>query len=74
MTKQIAILGSTGSIGTSTLDVVRRNPESYRVVGLAANRNAALLLQQAREFAPETVALSAGTPNPEIGSSAPLTG
>jgi len=41
--KNIIILGSTGSIGKSSLDVIRRNKEAFRVVGLAANRNADLM-------------------------------
>lgn len=50
--KNIVILGSTGSIGTSTLDVIRREPASFRVVGLAAGKNVDLLRRQAREFNP----------------------
>jgi 1-deoxy-D-xylulose-5-phosphate reductoisomerase len=46
----LAVLGSTGSIGTQALDVVRANPGAYRVVALAAGRNAALLDAQAAEF------------------------
>ncbi|MBM3692261.1 MAG: 1-deoxy-D-xylulose-5-phosphate reductoisomerase [Actinomycetota bacterium] len=46
----VAILGSTGSIGTQALDVVRRHPGDYRVVALAAGRNAGLLAAQAEEF------------------------
>lgn len=46
----IAVLGSTGSIGTQALDVVRANPGRYRVVALAAGRNQALLDAQAAEF------------------------
>lgn len=48
--KRIVILGATGSIGTQTLDVVRRLPERLRVVGLSAFRNEDLLRQQAQEF------------------------
>jgi len=55
--KNIIILGSTGSIGKSSLDVIRRNKEAFRVVGLAANRNADLMAQQVREFSPRAVAL-----------------
>src|SRR5207247_1429099 len=44
------ILGSTGSIGTQALDIVSRMPERFEVVGLAANNNAALLIQQAAMF------------------------
>ncbi len=60
--RRIAILGSTGSIGRQTLDVVRAFPERFQVVALAARSNAALLAEQAREFAPALVALSEDTP------------
>ncbi len=49
--KRVAILGSTGSIGTQALDVIARYPDRFDVVGLAAGRNAALLAEQARRFA-----------------------
>ena len=52
----ITVLGSTGSIGRQTLDVVRAFPDHFRVVALAARGNIALLAEQAREFAPEIVA------------------
>ncbi|MBL0176548.1 MAG: 1-deoxy-D-xylulose-5-phosphate reductoisomerase [Ignavibacteria bacterium] len=55
--KTLAIFGSTGSIGTSTLDVVRQHPGRFRVRYLTAHRNAALLCAQAREFAPDAVAV-----------------
>ena len=48
--RKIAILGSTGSIGTQTLDVVRRHPDLFEVEMISARTNAALLAQQAREF------------------------
>ncbi len=54
--KKIAILGSTGSIGTQTLEVVRENKD-IEVAGLAAGNNIALLEQQIREFKPRTVAV-----------------
>ena len=54
--RRIAVLGSTGSIGTQTLDVVRAYPERFEVVALAARRNVALLAEQAREFRPTLVA------------------
>ncbi|MFQ5465688.1 MAG: 1-deoxy-D-xylulose-5-phosphate reductoisomerase [Thermodesulfobacteriota bacterium] len=50
--KGLAILGSTGSIGTSTLDIVRRHPDRFRVVALAAGSNVELLKRQAGEFRP----------------------
>jgi len=55
MQRKIAILGSTGSIGTQTLDVVARHPDRFRVVGLAAGRRTAELLEQARRFEPQFV-------------------
>ncbi len=55
--KKIAILGSTGSIGTSTLDIIGRLGDEYTVSGLAAGSNMALLLKQARKFKPKIVSL-----------------
>lgn len=55
--KNIAILGSTGSVGTQTLEVIRANPELYKAVSLTAQANAALLIQQALEFRPEMVVI-----------------
>lgn len=55
--KAITILGSTGSIGTQTLDIVTHHPEQFRVVGLAAGSNVTLLAEQIRLFKPEIVAL-----------------
>jgi 1-deoxy-D-xylulose-5-phosphate reductoisomerase len=51
--KRVAILGSTGSIGTQALDVIERYPDRFDVVGLAAGRNVVLLKEQALRFAPE---------------------
>ncbi len=48
--KRLVILGSTGSIGTQSLDVARRLPDRFQIVGLAANNNVELLAQQAKEF------------------------
>ena len=48
--QEIIILGSTGSIGRQTLDIVAAHPDRLRVVGLAAGRNDELLVRQAREF------------------------
>ncbi|GAB4542816.1 MAG: 1-deoxy-D-xylulose-5-phosphate reductoisomerase [Pleurocapsa sp.] len=55
--KPISILGSTGSIGTQTLDIVAHHPDKFHVVGLAAGNNVALLAEQIREFQPEIVAI-----------------
>ena len=54
--KRLAVLGSTGSIGTQTLDIVRAFPDEFSVVGLAARRSLALLEEQVREFSPDLVA------------------
>ncbi len=54
-TKRLVILGSTGSIGRQTLDVVREQRDRFQVVGLAAGRNATLLEEQAREFKPRLI-------------------
>lgn len=56
--KKIAILGSTGSIGTQTLDVVRAHSDELEVVALAAGSNKERLKEQIREFHPELVSLS----------------
>ena len=53
--KKVAILGSTGSIGTQTLDVIAGYPDRFRVVALAAGSRVAELVEQARRFAPEVV-------------------
>ena len=53
--RRIVILGSTGSIGRQTLDIVRAFPHEFQVVGLAAGNNAALLLEQAAEFNPRYI-------------------
>ncbi|WP_139488951.1 1-deoxy-D-xylulose-5-phosphate reductoisomerase [Brevibacillus dissolubilis] len=56
--KRIALLGSTGSIGTSTLEVVRQHPEDYQVVSMAAGANIDLLVAQVNEFQPELVSVA----------------
>ena len=56
--KAISLLGSTGSIGTQTLDIVTDHPDEFRVVGLAAGRNVELLAQQIRQYQPQIVAIS----------------
>ncbi len=55
MMKRVSILGSTGSIGTSTLDVIRRQPEHFQVFALVAGRNLDLLVTQVFEFRPRLV-------------------
>ena len=56
--KRLAILGSTGSIGRSTLDVVASKPDRFRVVALAAGRNLELLAEQAERFRPDLVSVA----------------
>lgn len=56
--KQIAILGSTGSIGTQTLDVVRQHPTEFGVYALTAHRSVELLIEQALEFNPAVVCIA----------------
>lgn len=56
--KNIAILGSTGSIGTQALDVIAANPDAFQVEVLTAQNNAALLIEQARRFKPNAVVIT----------------
>lgn len=56
--KRVSILGSTGSVGRQTLEVVRRYPERFRVVALAAGRNVELLAEQVLRFRPSLVSVS----------------
>lgn len=55
--KKLTVLGSTGSIGTSTLDVVARHPDRYRVTALAANNNAEVMFSQCCQFMPDYAVL-----------------
>ncbi|OMF92975.1 1-deoxy-D-xylulose-5-phosphate reductoisomerase [Paenibacillus sp. FSL R7-0337] len=68
---RISILGSTGSIGTQTLDVVAMHPEAFEVDGLAAGSNTSLLLEQVRRFKPRRVSVSTKELAEEIRSSLP---
>lgn len=61
MVKQLTVLGSTGSIGVSTLDVVARHPDRYKVFALTANSNVDLLFEQCKQFQPEFAVMA----NPE---------
>jgi len=56
--REIAVLGSTGSIGTQTLDIVEEYPAQFRVGALTARRNWKLLAEQARKFLPKMVVIS----------------
>jgi 1-deoxy-D-xylulose-5-phosphate reductoisomerase len=65
--RSVTILGSTGSIGTQALDVVRRNPERFKVIGLsAAGTNQELLAGQIREFLPPVVGIADETAAEEV--------
>jgi 1-deoxy-D-xylulose-5-phosphate reductoisomerase len=64
--KAITLLGSTGSIGTQTLDIVSQNPDQFRIVGLAAGSNVTMLAQQIRQFQPEIVAICDEEKLPEL--------
>ncbi len=71
MTVTVAVLGSTGSIGTQTLDVIRAAPGRYRVASLAAARSVDLLAAQAEEFRPPRVALVDGSRAGELAPRLP---
>lgn len=71
--KHISILGSTGSIGTQALEVVRANPDLYKVDALTAQRNADLLIQQALEFKPDLVVICDETQYQKVKSALPNT-
>ena len=63
---RIAILGSTGSIGTQALDICRRHPDRYRVAALTARESREKLFDQVREFRPEMAGLTEGIAPEEI--------
>ena len=58
MKQRIALLGSTGSIGVQTLDIVRENSELFEITTLTAHRNWEALARQAEEFAPDSVVIA----------------
>jgi 1-deoxy-D-xylulose-5-phosphate reductoisomerase len=64
--KRISILGSTGSIGRNTLEVVSKHPDKFRVAGLAVGNNIALLAEQIRAFKPEVAAVFNERPAEEL--------
>ncbi len=64
MRRRLTILGSTGSIGSQALDVVRRYPERFEIVGLSAGNDARALARQAAEFGPEYLALESSEAGP----------
>lgn len=66
--KHISLLGSTGSIGRQTLEVVEKNPDRFRVVALTCNSNIELLKQQIEKFSPEAVAVMDNEKADELSS------
>ena len=66
MSKQLAIIGSTGSIGTQALEVVCENSGLFEVYALTANNNAELLIEQAHRFLPDTVVIANEKKYPEV--------
>ncbi|MEA5513842.1 1-deoxy-D-xylulose-5-phosphate reductoisomerase [Nodularia sp. UHCC 0506] len=64
--KAITLVGSTGSIGTQTLDIVTQYPDQFRIVGLAAGSNVEMLAAQIRQFRPSIAAISAEEKLPEL--------
>src|SRR6516165_1134426 len=65
--RRIVVLGSTGSIGTQAIDVIKRNRDRFRVVALAAGgKNAALLAEQALDLGVEVVSVSRGTATQDL--------
>ena len=64
--KAINLLGSTGSIGTQTLDIVTQYPDQFRIVGLAAGRNVEMLASQIRQFRPAIAAICVEEKLPEL--------
>jgi 1-deoxy-D-xylulose-5-phosphate reductoisomerase len=74
LVKRIAILGSTGSIGTNTLDVIENLGPGYRAVALSAHSQAEKLLEQARQFRPAAVAVTQEAPDESLLKSLRSTG
>eukprot|EP00270_Netrium_digitus_P018301 TRINITY_DN693_c0_g1_i1.p1 TRINITY_DN693_c0_g1~~TRINITY_DN693_c0_g1_i1.p1 ORF type:complete len:526 (+),score=131.31 TRINITY_DN693_c0_g1_i1:98-1675(+) len=64
--KKLSLVGSTGSIGTQTLDIVAEHPEKFEVVALAAGSNVALLAEQVRQFKPKMVGIRDAALLPEL--------
>ncbi|MBI5326807.1 MAG: 1-deoxy-D-xylulose-5-phosphate reductoisomerase [Deltaproteobacteria bacterium] len=66
MAKKLAILGSTGSIGRSTLEIVRRHPDRFKIIALAAGKNKDLFKRQVEEFKPKIISLEHGNDTREL--------
>lgn len=69
--RKIAIIGSTGSIGTQTLDVVKKHPERFSIEALAAGSNVELLLEQVKEFKPRIVSVGSKQLAEQISNALP---
>jgi 1-deoxy-D-xylulose-5-phosphate reductoisomerase len=74
LTRRLTVLGSTGSIGTNTLDVVRQNPDNFQVFALAAGRNVELLARQIAEFRPAVAVLQSAADVDRLRQLLPKTG
>ncbi len=74
MIKQVAVIGSTGSIGQQTLEVIASQSDKFRVVALAAGENLELLNDQIRQFQPEMVALAKSVSPERVNHPKPLFG
>lgn len=71
-TTKVAIAGSSGSIGTQTLDVVRAEPERFEVVGLGVSSSIDVLIEQAREFRPKVVAVADAKKRADVAAALPF--
>lgn len=71
MTTSLAVIGSTGSIGTQTLDIARDNPEMFKVASLGASSSVQTLARQAQEFRPDVVALADESAASELSQQLP---
>ncbi len=73
MNRNIALLGSTGSIGKNTLEVIKNNRDKLKIVSLACGNNLGLIRSQIREFTPEVVSISSKNDRDELRSDFPQT-
>src|SRR5690349_18500870 len=71
MVKRIALLGSTGSIGQQTLDVVNLHPDKFQIVGLAAGGRGGALVEQITQFKPTMVSLASAEAARELSANHP---
>lgn len=68
MSKTISILGSTGSIGCSTLDILDKNPEDFELIAITANKNISLLIEQCRKYKPQIAVIGDSSNYDELKS------